>query len=133
MPTRVFDVVRWFGVQALPLLAQKYPGFFNRHQSTRPFILTLNAIIHPEVRKLYPGATPPMFEFDTSSPEVLVMEYHSQRKLCALAEGFVEGAAAHFEETVLIRHPRCMHRGDDQCRHEFSMSCAGSECRPFRC
>jgi hypothetical protein len=34
-------VVRWFGVKALPLLAQKYPAFFNRHQSTRPFILTL--------------------------------------------------------------------------------------------
>ncbi len=114
------EVVRWFGVSALPLLAQKYPGFFQKHESTRPFVLTLNAIIHPEVRKLYPGAEPPNFEFDTASPDLLVMNYYSKRKLCALAEGFVEGAAAHFGETVLIAHPLCMHRGDSHCRLELS-------------
>lgn len=113
-------IIRWFGVQALPLLAQKYPAFFEKHRSTRPFILTLNAIIHPEVRKLYPGAEPPMFDFDTSSPEVLVMHYHSKRKLCALAEGFVTGAAAHFAETARIAHPQCMHRGDSSCRLDLS-------------
>lgn len=115
-------IVRWFGVEALPLLAEKYPAFFDGHASTRPFILTLNRIIHPEVRKLYPGAEPPTFEFDTSSPEVLILSYHSQRKLCALAEGFVEGAAAHFGETVSIAHPLCMHRGDSSCRLEVSFS-----------
>jgi hypothetical protein len=115
-------VVRWFGVQALPLLAQKYPDFFDPHRSTRPFLLTLNAIIHPEVRKLYPGATPPVFDFDTTSPDVLVMDYTSKRKLCALAEGFVEGAATHYGETVRIGHPRCMHRGDPSCRLELTFT-----------
>ncbi|HEV7866678.1 MAG TPA: heme NO-binding domain-containing protein [Chthoniobacteraceae bacterium] len=115
-------IVRWFGVQALPLLAHKYPAFFAKHIATRPFVLTLNAIIHPEVRKLYPGAEPPMFDFDTSSPDVLVMGYYSQRKLCALAEGFVEGAAAHFGERVRIVHGRCMQRGDSSCRLELSFS-----------
>lgn len=115
-------IIRWFGVQALPLLAKKYPPFFAKHRSTRPFILTLNAIIHPEVRKLYPGADPPVFDFDTSSPGMLVMRYHSKRKLCALAEGFVEGAAAHFGETAAIAHPLCMHRGDASCRLELSFT-----------
>lgn len=115
-------IVRWFGLQALPLLAQKYPAFFEKHDSTRPFILTLNAIIHPEVRKLYPGADPPMFDFETSSPDVLVMNYYSKRKLCALAEGFVEGAATHFGESVRIAHPLCMHRGDNSCRLELSFA-----------
>lgn len=112
-------VVRWFGVQALPLLARKYPAFFQGHRSTRSFVLTLNAIIHPEVRKLYPGAAPPVFDFDTSSPEVLVMKYRSARKLCALAEGFVEAAATHYGEAVKIAHPECMHRGDAECRLEL--------------
>jgi hypothetical protein len=115
-------VVRWFGVKALPLLAKKYPTFFNRHQSTRPFILTLNDIIHPEVRKLYPGADTPEFDFDTSCSEVLVMNYRSKRKLCSLVEGFTQGAAAHFNEVVSIQHPRCMHRGDTCCRLEFSFT-----------
>lgn len=113
-------VVRWFGVQALPLLARKYPAFFQGHDSTRAFILTLNGIIHPEVRKLYPGAEPPMFDFDTASPETLVMNYRSKRKLCALAEGFVQSAAEHYGETVHIGHPECMHRGDAHCRLELT-------------
>ncbi len=108
-------VVRSFGRKALPLLAKKYAVFFSAHQSTRPFLLTLNSIIHPEVRKLYPGAEVPDFDFDVSSPEVLVMGYRSQRKLCALAEGFIEGAASHFDEEVRIEHPECMHRGDPSC------------------
>jgi hypothetical protein len=116
------QVVRWFGVSALPLLAKKYPAFFDRHQSTRPFILTLNGIIHPEVRKLYPGADTPEFDFDTSSPDVLVMNYRSKRKLCALVEGFAEGAASHYNEAVSIKHPLCMHRGDACCRLEFSFT-----------
>jgi hypothetical protein len=113
-------IVRWFGTQALPLLAKKYPMFFEKYQSTRPFLLTLNSIIHPEVRKLYPGADTPDFDFDTTSPEVLVVGYRSKHKLCSLAEGFIEGAAEHYGEAVSIQHPLCLHRGDASCRLELS-------------
>jgi hypothetical protein len=115
-------IVRWFGTEALPILAGKYPDFFSRHDSTRTFVLTLNGIIHPEVRKLYPGADTPDFEFDASSPDVLVMLYRSKRRLCALAEGLTEGAATHFGETARIEHPLCMHRGDEVCRLELAFA-----------
>lgn len=116
------DIVRWFGTKAIPLLAAKYPAFFTRHQSARPFILTLNSIIHPEVRKLYPGADVPDFDFESPSPDLLVMGYRSKRRLCSLAEGLIQGAATHFGETVAIHHPRCMHRGDDACRLELTFT-----------
>lgn len=116
------EIVRWFGAKAMPLLARKYPPLFSRHTTTRAFILTLNSIIHPEVRKLYPGADVPDFEFDTTSPDTLVMHYWSKRKMCALAEGLSEGAAEHFGETVSIHHPECMHRGDTRCRLELSFT-----------
>jgi hypothetical protein len=115
------DVVRWFGRRALPMLASKYPQFF-RHQGARDFVLTLNTIIHPEVRKLYPGAEAPDFEFDASSPDLLVMTYRSERRLCAFAEGLIEGAAAHFGELATIAHPVCLHRGDPHCRLELAFS-----------
>jgi hypothetical protein len=108
-------VVRWFARHCIPLLAAKYPQFFEPHASTRPFLLTLNEIIHPEVRKLYPGAQVPEFDFDTSDDQVLVMGYRSPRKLCAFAEGLIQGAAAHYGEQVEIEQPRCMHRGDAKC------------------
>lgn len=116
------DVVRWVGQEAMPLLVKKYPGFFAKHQATRPFIMTINGIIHPEVKKLYPGADTPDFALDATSPEVLVMKYFSKRRLCAFAEGLITGAALHFGETVSIRHCTCMHRGDDHCRLELSFS-----------
>jgi hypothetical protein len=115
------DVVRWFGRKALPLLAERYPQFFQEHTSTRSFLLTLNHIIHPEVRKIYPGADVPVFDFDPSPGEDgLLMGYHSARRLCALAEGFIEGAAAHFGETVELHQPTCMLRGDEKCLIEIS-------------
>ena len=57
-----FEVLRWFGQQAIPLLFDRYPGFFSSQASTRPFVLSVNSIIHPEVRKIYPGADVPTFE-----------------------------------------------------------------------
>ena len=109
------DVVRWFGRNALPLLAEKHPHFFAAHKSTRPFLLTLNDVIHSEVRKLYPGAEVPVFTYDTSSADVLLMHYRSPRKLCALAEGFIEATAAHYGEELSLDQPHCMKRGDDTC------------------
>lgn len=111
----VDDVIRWFGRNALPLLANKHPHFFKPHKSTRPFLLTLNDVIHSEVRKLYPGADVPEFTYDTSSPEVLLMNYKSPRKLCALAEGFIEATAAHYGEELSLDQPQCMKRGDEKC------------------
>jgi hypothetical protein len=109
------EVVRWFGVQALGLFVERYPQFFKPHATTRGLLLTLNNIIHPEVRKLYPNADVPEFQFDTSSDEVLLIGYRSHRKLCAFAIGLIEGAAAHYGERATIEHRTCMHHGDAQC------------------
>lgn len=109
------EVLRWFGRTSMPLLQKRYPGFFAPHDNTRSFALTLNDIIHPEVRKLYPGAITPVFDFDNSNPEELVMGYQSARKLCALAEGFLAGAAEHYGERLDFQQPCCMNRGDQKC------------------
>lgn len=108
-------VVRTLGEAAIPLLADRYPPFFAGHTSTKSFLLTLNDIIHPEVRKLYPGAQVPSFGFEESPADTVLMRYRSERKLCALAEGFVLGAAAHYGERAEIEQLECMHRGDDDC------------------
>lgn len=109
------DVLRWFGRQAMPLLAARYPSFFDTHAHARDFLLTLNGMIHPEVRKLYPGARPPVFDFDTSSAGELVIGYNSARRLCALAEGFMHGAADYYGEAMAIDQSQCMHDGAERC------------------
>lgn len=110
-----FDVLRWFGNQAMPLLFERYPQFFAGQTSCRPFLLSVNHIIHPEVRKLYPGAQVPTFQFSDMANGGLMMGYDSPRRLCALAQGFAEGAASHYGEQLLFEHQQCMHRGDPSC------------------
>ena len=109
------DVVRWYGRNALPLLAGRYPAFFEPHADVRSFVLTLNGIIHPEVRKLYPGAATPDFAFDASDPDRLVLDYRSSRRLCAFAEGLLLGAGDHFGQPIAVAQSECMNRGDERC------------------
>ena len=120
-------VVRDLGVGAIPLLAARYPGFFDGHASTLPFVLTLNEIIHAEVRKLYPDADLPTFEFEDTEGEELVLIYRSKRQLCSLAEGFLIGAAAHYGERASIDQPECMHHGADRCRIRCVFSAADDD------
>ncbi|MDP9100975.1 MAG: heme NO-binding domain-containing protein [Actinomycetota bacterium] len=107
-------VLRTVAQGAMPLLATRYPHFFE-HPDASAFVLTLNDVIHPEVKKLYPGATPPEFDVRRESDSALVMRYQSARKLCALAEGFVQGAATHYGQTVEITQTQCMLLGGDLC------------------
>lgn len=109
------DVVRIIGEGAMPMLAERYPAFFTPHTSTRPFLVTLNDIIHPEVRKLYPGADVPEFVFDEQGDDILLLTYRSHRRLCSLAEGFIAGAARHYGQSVVIDQPTCMLQGADCC------------------
>jgi predicted hydrocarbon binding protein len=109
------EVLRWFGRRAIRCLAERYPMFFHDVPNTRAFLLSLNHIIHPEVRKLHPGAEVPVFEFELEPPEALRMSYISTRRLCHLAEGFIEGTADWFGERVAVRQAECMSRGDARC------------------
>jgi len=116
------EVIRWFGRCALPLLAVAYPAFFVPHRSSRAFLLTLNDIIHPEVRKLYPGADVPEFEMAVAADGTLTIGYGSRRKLCAFAEGLIQGAASHYGEHASISQPRCMNRGAETCQLDVSFA-----------
>lgn len=114
------DVLRWFGREAIPILAERYPSLFEAHASARPFVVSVNSIIHPEVRKIYAGADVPTFDFQDAPDGALLMKYRSARKLCALAQGFVEGAAEYYGEAVLFEHLTCMHDGHSECSFRLS-------------
>lgn len=109
------EMLRWFGQEAIPFLAELYPDFFQAHCTTQPFILSLNNIIHPEVSKDYPSAALPMPDFSDGANGSLLEGCQFSRKLCTLAQGFVEGTAAYYCETVMISHVKCMHQDDAKC------------------
>ena len=113
------QALRWFGENAMPLLKERYPALFAGHASSRDFILSVNSMIHPEVRKLYSGASCPFFHFHEGPEGTVSLGYNSPRKMCALADGFMRGAARLFCEEVAVSHRSCMHRGDDRCVMEL--------------
>lgn len=113
------DTLKWFGQLSMPFLARRYPEFFEPYKNLRSFLLSLNDVIHAEVRKLYPGADVPMFEFETpagsAGHDTLIIHYRSKRRLCLLAEGFIVGASERFGEQVTVTQPHCMLEGADAC------------------
>jgi hypothetical protein len=109
------QVLTWFGRRCMPLFASGYPHFFEGHSSARSIALALNDVIHPEVRKLFPGAYVPEFGFETTGDNQLTISYQSTRRLCAFAEGLLHGAADHFGEKVDVVHTKCMKHGDEAC------------------
>lgn len=108
------ELLQLVGREAIPLLYERSPKLFDDTPDAKSFLLGLNTIIHPEVRKLYAGASCPHFDF-VETADTLTLGYNSPRKLCHLAQGFVAGLARHYGEQISMEQPLCMHDGAPMC------------------
>ena len=108
-------LLKAFGEYMAGELYQRFPDFFDAADDLIQFLISVDRIVHMEVRKLYPDAALPTFEYQQSSPAELLMNYRSPRKMCMLAEGLIVGSSRHFETPVAIEHSPCMHDGADHC------------------
>jgi hypothetical protein len=96
-----------------------YPAYYAMAGSTRPFLLTVEDLIHELVRATIPKATPPQLGVAPLGEDGISVDYYSPRKLCKLLVGLVEGTARHFGESIETDETACMLRGDERCRFEF--------------
>lgn len=117
----VNDLVRSFGEYMFPHFHQDNPQFFADDMTLKSFLLSVDRIIHVEVRKLHPDAMLPEFEYKDEQDDELTMYYNSPRKLCYLAEGLIAGAATHFKTQYKLEHPQCMHDGASVCALHLTM------------
>lgn len=99
------DVLRWFGQRAMPILRELYPSLFEGHASSQEFVMSVNEIIHPEVRKLYPDAACPFFHIRRTGQDAISMRYESERRLLDLAHGFLDGAAQVYGDAIEVDRP----------------------------
>lgn len=109
------DINRAFGEYAFPLLAASVPQLTSKEMTMKEFLLTVDRVIHVEVRKLDPAASLPIFNYDDNAEDELTMHYSSARQLCMFSEGLISGAAKHFNTEFILDHSQCMHDGYDSC------------------
>lgn len=114
------QLVKYYGKYLFSVLISKYPMFTENVNDYFIFLESIENVIHKEVEKLYSNPNLPSLHCQQLDNKTLKMKYESPRKLCHLAEGLIEGAAEHYQEKYLLKHDKCMHKGDDYC--EFIIS-----------
>jgi hypothetical protein len=89
--------LRTFGRFAFAELSAATPQFVASFTHPKPFLMTLGDIVHRDVKKLYPAATPPEIDAIDTGPDRLRLVYASKRGLGELAHGLIEGVSDHFK------------------------------------
>lgn len=115
-------LIKTFGQFMFPKLAAAYPVFIKDDMDLKTFLKTIDEVIHVEVNKLYPNASTPQISYEEPNEHHMILNYRSARKLCALSEGLIIGAAKHFNESITLSHPVCMHKGSDHCKIEIKFN-----------
>lgn len=81
---------------------------------------------HEQMKQLPDGLTPPLFQyrFTSRDPQAMLLVYDSERQLCPLLLGAIQGAADYYGEQVMVSEQTCMRRGDSVCT--FAIKFSGS-------
>jgi len=111
----VDDLIFEFGKFMFHVLADNYPVFLENISSPIGFLKNVNDIIHVEVKKLFEEANPPTVIVEEINQNQCKLFYKSERKLCKLLEGLLEGVADHFGQKVSYSHQKCMQDDNDEC------------------
>ena len=77
-----------------------YPVFFEGVNSAFGLLKSIEEYIHIEVKKLYPDAELPSFEYEEPNQNQLVLIYRSPRGLGHFARGLINGCIQHYERPI---------------------------------
>jgi hypothetical protein len=108
-----------FGEFLFDTLSTKYAEILVQFDNPKDFLKGLDGIIHVEVRKMMMGSNPPQFLLKKDEEKEISLEYRSERQLCTLAKGLINGLNKKFGNTFTYEHTKCIHNGDDLCLFEF--------------
>lgn len=115
------ETIEQFGRFLAPHLVKVAGRHVDPAWRTLDLVEHTEAIIHAMIRTANPGARPPVLETARPALDELHLVYSSERQLCSLARGLIQGIADHYHETIELDEPSCMHRGDPFC--SFTIRC----------
>ena len=95
----VHDLSVAFGKHLFGVFVNGYPTVFTDYENSLDFLESIDQRIHGEVRKLYPDAELPKFEYERNGSN-LSMRYISARPFGSLCIGLVEGCKKHYGNDI---------------------------------
>lgn len=103
-------------------LAERHPYFVSNYKHPKQFLLTVDNVIHVEVKKLYNETQLPTFQYSEPSEKELVITYYSKRKMYTLMEGLISGVADHFNIAIEQHHHKYTIDGNEFCDYHLKFT-----------
>lgn len=100
--TPIPELLEAFGHKIFGLFTRSYGHFFAEATSATDFLQGIEGYIHVEVRKLYPDAELPRFDYPPAPDGMLIMEYHSERPLAHFALGLINATVEHYGDPIEV-------------------------------
>lgn len=91
-----------FGIFLVPNLLSIYHKYVNPSWKTFEMLENTEKIMHQAVRKENQAANPPALYVSKVSDTLLIIDYHSKRRMAPLAVGIIKGIAKHYNESENI-------------------------------
>lgn len=110
------EVMEAFGKSLVPPLLSTYGVHVDGDWSSVELLANVETYIHEALRKKELSTfTPPRIGARRIDADRVILYYDSDRQLCPLLRGILEGVADHYGETFAIAERECMLDGADRC------------------
>ncbi len=109
------DLLNPFADHLFEMFKRDYSVFFDGVESAAQMLTQIDNHIHVEVKKLYPDAELPKFEYEQDGNE-LILDYQSPRPLAAVALALVNGCLKFFGNNEKLASYQI---AEDQCSARF--------------
>jgi hypothetical protein len=96
------DLLQAYGDHLFGRFHALYPAFFEGHSDAPSFLRGLESRVHTEVRKLYPAAHPPIFDWADRPEGRLQLDYRSPRGMARFAEGLLRACLRHYGDRHVV-------------------------------
>ncbi|SDJ41300.1 heme NO-binding domain-containing protein [Natronorubrum texcoconense] len=112
-------VLSQYGKWVVPALLETYDLHIDDEWSGLELIANIQQF-HTSLRtRDMTTLTTPRIRSERIGDHHVRITYDSDRKLCDVARGAIQGVAAQFDEELVAEEQTCMHEGDDACRFDI--------------
>lgn len=110
------QILEAFGEFIAPSLLGMYRPLVKPQWKTLDLLENTENTIHTVVRQRNPGAQPAQLKAIRINEKTVELTYSSERKMCSVAKGIINGLAKHYGENVTVTETTCMHKGGEHCQ-----------------